>query len=425
MHDLRGLFEVDEAQFETLQGEFAKRGAELTVEDQEDHFAISELKAGIEDTNWRKNVISLSFQDASKEERAELVKQAAQLGERRQELTELLSTRQTGFMHRMMLLPNFSASHVPPGESEEDNVTISEHLLDRIHNGPDTPDHLEIGTRLGIIDNKRAAVLSGSKFSLLRGNGATLKRALLNLMLDRATELGYEETDVPFLVRPEMMQGTGQLPKFEGDMFRTESNEGNPLYLIPTTEVPLTNMLRDHTFTEDELSVKLTGSSENFRREAGRAGADTKGLIRNHQFPKVELVRIAHPDTSWDDYSEMIEESSGLLEMLGLPFRTIELCDGDLGIAAHSTRDLEVWLPSRNGWLEVSSVSNTGEFQARRMGMKYKDGQGKRSYVHTLNGTSVAVGRTIAAILENGLQADGSVEIPEVLHDYTKFDVIG
>ena len=208
-------------------------------------------------------------------------------------------------------------------------------------------------------------------------------------------------------------------------MFRTESNEGNPLYLIPTTEVPLTNMLRDHTFTEDELSVKLTGSSENFRREAGRAGADTKGLIRNHQFPKVELVRIAHPDTSWDDYSEMIEESSGLLEMLGLPFRTIELCDGDLGIAAHSTRDLEVWLPSRNGWLEVSSVSNTGEFQARRMGMKYKDGQGKRSYVHTLNGTSVAVGRTIAAILENGLQADGSVEIPEVLHDYTKFDVIG
>jgi seryl-tRNA synthetase len=266
------------------------------------------------------------------------------------------------------------------------------------------------------------ARLSGTSFSLLRNEGAVLKRALVSFMLDAAAQKGYEEVEVPYLVKPDAMVGTGQLPKFEEDMFMTHDNRGNPLYLIPTTEVPLTNLMSDHVFSEGELPFKLTGYSENFRREAGKAGQDTKGLIRNHQFPKVELVRIDHPDHSWDSFQDMIGEAKGVLDALGLPYRALDLCTGDLGVAALATRDLEVWLPSQNRYLEVSSVSNTGDYQARRMGMKYLDTDtGKREFVHTLNGTAVAVGRTMACILENGQQADGSVVIPEVLHNYTHF----
>ncbi|HMS23632.1 MAG TPA: serine--tRNA ligase [Candidatus Saccharibacteria bacterium] len=421
MHDLRVLF--SEEQFPASVEALDHRGFSLTETDQSIYQQIHTLQSEQDSLRADKNQISAQFRDSSEAEQALLRRVLGSVEIRMSELEESLADIEPSFHQRMLSMPNVSAEHVPIGESEEDNEVISTHGEPRTESW--TVDHLTLGTRLGIIDNKNAANLSGTKFSVLRNKGALLKRALVNFMLDQSTGNGYEEVEVPYLVRPEIMQGTGQLPKFEDDMFTTTDNKGNVLYLIPTTEVPLTNLLRDKIFTPDELPYKLTGYSENFRREAGKAGQDTKGLIRNHQFPKIELVRIAHPENSWESYYEMIDEAKFVLEALKLPSRTIELCTGDLGIAALSTRDLEVWLPSQNRYLEVSSVSNTGSFQARRMGMKFKDPvTGKREFVHTLNGTAVAVGRTMACILENCQNPDGSVDIPEVLQDYTKFKKI-
>lgn len=423
MHDLREIF--SEEQFGLTVEALQYRGFELTEADRAAYQEVRGLRSGRDDLRAEKNRITGQFKDADNQTRVELRGELATVESAIAETEESLAEVEPGFTARMLSMPNVSAAHVPLGDTEDENIEVSVHGEIRVTQGNGTLDHLTLGTRLGIIDNDNATRLSGSKFSVLRSKGAVLKRALINFMLDSSTANGYEEVEVPYLVRPDAMQGTGQLPKFEDDMFRTTDNKGNPLYLIPTTEVPLTNLLKTHVFTPEELPYKLTGSSENFRREAGKSGQDTKGLIRNHQFPKIELVRIAHPDKSWESYYEMIDEASMVLEALGLPYRNLDLCTGDLGIAALATRDLEVWLPSQGRYLEVSSVSNTGAYQARRMGMKYLDPEtGKREFVHTLNGTAVAVGRTIACILENGQNPDGSIDIPEALQDYTKFSKI-
>ena len=424
MHNLREIF--SEELFEQTAEALSHRGFDLTENDRETYYAIRAGETSIHETRAQLNILSKQFGKASEDERARLREQTSQLKGYVQEEESRLAVTRDQFELRMLGVPNISAAHVPTGESDKDNVVISEYgTIPGFPEDKPAVDHLTIGTRLGIIDNENAAMLSGSKFSVYRGKGARLKRALINFMLDAATSNGYQEVEVPYLVRPDVLQGTGQLPKFEDDMFQTVDNKGNALYLIPTTEVPLTNLMKNHVFKVDELPYKLTGYSENFRREAGKAGQDTKGLIRNHQFPKIELIQIAHPDHSWDSYNKMIDEASFVLNALSLPFRTIELCTGDLGFAALSTRDLEVWLPSQNRFLEVSSVSNTGEFQARRIGMKYVEPEtGNRKFVHTLNGTAVAVGRTMAALIENNQNPDGSVSIPEALQDYTKFDKI-
>lgn len=424
MHNLREIFSNEG--FGNAQEALSRRGGILTEADREVYYRLRALGQSEVDLNAVKNKIADSFRSADGQTREDLRARSAAAKFALGDIVVERGGIEPGFTERMWSLPNISADHVPAGDTDADNVVISQHGVDCIGaTQVVVPDHLAIGSELGILDSTAAAALSGARFSVLRGQGAKLKRGLTSFLLDNATERGYQEVDVPLLLTEKTMRGTGQLPKFEDDMFTTKGNNGNVLYLAPTTEVALANLLRGHMFTSDELPTKLTGASENFRREAGKAGKDTKGLIRNHQFPKVELVRIAHPDTSWDDYYQMIDEARAPLDALGLPYQTVELCDGDLGISAHSTRDLEVWLPSQQRFLEVSSVSNTGEFQARRMGMKFKEEDGTKRYVHTLNGTAVAIGRTIACLLENGFNpADGSVAIPEALQDYVGFDTL-
>ena len=282
-------------------------------------------------------------------------------------------------------------------------------------------DHVDIGTRLGLFDPERAAKISGSGFICYTGQGARLDRGLISFLLDLHTrDHGYTEMSPPFLVNRETMTGTGQLPKFEEDLFKTGLADRD-LYLIPTSEVPLTNIFRDEIIEPGKLPYYFTAYSPCFRSEAGSYGRDTRGLIRQHQFQKVELVKLVEPEKSYDELEAMVKNAEKVLELLGLPYRTLLLCTGDMGFSAAKTYDLEVWLPSQNTYREISSCSNCEDFQARRASIRYRnEAQGKPKLVHTLNGSGLAVGRTFLAILENFQQADGSVEIPEVLHQYLK-----
>jgi len=275
-------------------------------------------------------------------------------------------------------------------------------------------EHWALAEVNGWIDFERGVKLAKSRFSVLRGEAARLERALINFFLDTNATKGFEELCVPFMNNATMLQGTGQLPKFEDDLFKIE---GEDLYLIPTAEVPLTNMYHDEILTEKELPVLMTGYTPCFRKEAGSAGRDTRGMIRQHQFDKVEMVAIAHPDKSDEVFEMMVQNASDILTALGLPHRVVELCYGDLGFSAATTIDLEVWLPGQNKYREISSISNTRDFQARRAKIRFKDGK-KNRFVHTLNGSALAVGRTIVAIMENYQNEDGTIEIPEVLKKY-------
>jgi seryl-tRNA synthetase len=272
-----------------------------------------------------------------------------------------------------------------------------------------------LGEALGILDFGQAAKISGARFVVMRALGAKLERALAALMLDLAQEHGYEEVAPPLLVRPESMQGAGQYPKFKGESFETHDGE---LVLIPTSEVPLVNLHRDEILSEDSLPVRLTAFTPCFRREAGSAGRDTRGLIRLHQFNKVELVSITTPQNSAAEHERITGHAEKVLQTLELPYRVITLCTGDLGFAAMKTYDLEVWLPASGKYREISSCSNCGDFQARRAAIRYRDGAGKTHHVHTLNGSGIAVGRALVAVLENYQQADGSVVVPKALRPY-------
>ena len=320
----------------------------------------------------------------------------------------------------LLQIPNLPHESVPVGEDEGDNVEVR-----RWGEPKDFPfepkPHWEIGEKLGILDFKRGASLAGSRFTVVKGWGATLERALINFMLDLHKEKGYIEVIPPHLVKEDILLGTGQLPKFEEDLYKCERDQ---LYLIPTAEVPLTNLFRDEILSEEDLPIYLTAYTPCYRREAGSHGKDVRGIIRQHQFNKVELVKIVHPDSSYDELEGLVRDAEEVLKLLGLPYRVVELCTGDLGFSAAKTYDIEVWFPSQGRYREVSSCSNCEDFQARRMRTRFKDSSGRKKFVHTLNGSGLAVGRTLAAILENYQREDGSVEVPEVLRDYLKTDVI-
>lgn len=316
----------------------------------------------------------------------------------------------------LLNIPNVPNDKIPVGMSDADNPEYV-HCVTALPQFSFTPkDHQAVGENLGILDFEAAVSLSGSRFALYKGDGARLERALISFMLDLHATKGYLEIMPPVIVNEDILIGTGQLPKFREDMYELT---GEPKqFLISTAEIPLTNLNRTRTVAEAELPIKLTAYTPCFRKESGTYGKDTRGLIRNHQFNKVELVMLSKPDESYAMLETMVSDAQDVLKLLGLPYRVVELCGGDLGFSSAKTYDIEVWLPSENRFREISSCSNCLDFQARRMNLRYKNAQGKLEYVHTLNGSGLAVGRTFAAILENFQQADGSVLVPEVLQPY-------
>ena len=346
--------------------------------------------------------------------KVELEQSAARLDQIQAELQTLL-----------LAVPNLPHESVPVGADEHGNVEVRRWGQPRAFDF-EVKDHVDVGTPLGL-DFDMGVKLSGSRFTVMKGPIARLHRALAQFMLDLQTQQhGYTECYVPYAVNADSLKGTGQLPKFEGDLFAAKKGgqDGEPvpdnaaLYLIPTSEVPLTNFVRDMVVQEAELPIKLTAHTPCFRSEAGSYGRDTRGMIRQHQFDKVEMVQIVHPDKSYEALEEMTRHAETVLQQLGLPYRVMALCTGDMGFGAAKTYDLEVWLPAQNTYREISSVSNCEAFQARRLQARFKNAQGKNELVHTLNGSGLAVGRTLVAVLENYQQADGSVTVPEVLRPY-------
>ncbi|MDF1536615.1 MAG: serine--tRNA ligase [bacterium] len=338
------------------------------------------------------------------------------LGERIKENDERLKEVEKQLSHLLMTLPNLPHGSVPVGLDESANRV--ERVWGEVPSFDFKPlAHWDLGEMLGIIDLPRAAKMAGARFSLLTGSGARLERALINFMLDLHTsEHGYREALTPFMVHPSSMMGTGQLPKFEDDLFHVEGGE---FYLIPTAEVPVTNIHREEILAESDLPVRYTAYSPCFRREAGSHGKDTRGLIRLHQFNKVELVKFARPEDSYEELEGLTRDAEEVLRRLGLHYRVVTLSTGDLGFSAAKTYDLEVWLPGQETYREISSCSNFEDFQARRAQIRYRPWEGKGTrFVHTLNGSGLAVGRTLVAVLENYQQADGSVVIPEALRPY-------
>jgi seryl-tRNA synthetase len=316
----------------------------------------------------------------------------------------------------LLNVPNLPHASVPQGKSETDNVEVRKVGTPRTFDF-EVKDHADVGTPLGL-DFDTGTKLSGTRFTLMRGQIAKMHRALAQFMLNTQTEQhGYEECYTPYLVNAETLTGTGQLPKFEEDLFSLQHNDSK-LYLIPTSEVTLTNTVRDEIVPLESLPIKLTAHTPCFRSEAGSYGRDTKGMIRQHQFDKVEMVQIVHPDTSYAALEEMVGHAENILKALGLPYRVVSLCTGDMGFGAAKTYDLEVWLPAQNTYREISSVSNCEAFQARRLQARFRNESGKPELVHTLNGSGLAVGRTLVAVLENYQNADGSVTVPEVLRPY-------
>jgi len=329
------------------------------------------------------------------------------------EALEIQRVKQEELETIAMAVPNIPDDNVPDGADEEDNVEIKKVLTPPTFNF--TPkEHWELAEQNGWINFEKGAKLAGSRFSVAYDMGAKLERALINFMLNFNSKRGYTEISVPHLVNRAALEGTGQLPKFEDDLYKVDNQD---LFLIPTAEVPLTNLFQDEIIPAESLPIKMTGYTSCYRKEAGAAGRDTRGMIRQHQFHKVELVTIAKPEESDAIFEEMVQTASDVLTALELPHRIVRLCTGDLGFGAATTIDLEVWLPGQNTYREISSISNTRDFQARRAKIRYKDGT-KNSFVHTLNGSSLAVGRTMVAIMENFQNEDGSITLPKALDPY-------
>jgi seryl-tRNA synthetase len=354
----------------------------------------------------------------------------AQVGDMKAELeasAARLEVIQAELQNLLLAVPNLPHESVPVGSDEHGNVELRRWSPDG--HGPRSfdfaiQDHVDIGEKLGL-DFDTGVKLAGARFTFMRGPIARLHRALAQFMLDTQTQQhGYTECYTPYIVNAQTLQGTGQLPKFEADLFAAnkggqDGGEDNPtLYLIPTSEVTLTNVVRDEIVAESDLPIRLTAHTPCFRSEAGSAGRDTRGMIRQHQFDKVEMVQIVHPEKSYQALDEMTGHAEAVLQKLGLPYRVMLLCTGDMGFGATRTHDLEVWVPAQGTYREISSVSNCEAFQARRLQARFKNAQGKNELVHTLNGSGLAVGRTLVAVLENYQNADGSVTVPEVLRPY-------
>ena len=422
MHDLK-LFRTD---IERVRVALQNRRAQSALASLDEIQRLEEeRRAKLGEVEELKRARNESSQEVARRKRAgedasELIERGRGMGDEisvRDERVREIDERLRGLV---LEIPNLPDESVPLGASEDDNIEVARWGEPRDF-GFEAKPHWEIGEALGGLDIERGAKISGSRFYVLKGSLARLERALISFMLDRHTAVnGYEEVMPPFMVNSASMLGTGQLPKFGEDAYRTE---GDDLWLIPTAEVPVTNLHRDEILDAKYLPIKYAAYSACFRREAGSAGRDTRGIIRVHQFNKVELVKFVAPETSMAELESLREDAEGILKALGLPFRTVLLCTGDMGFTSCKTYDLEVWLPSQNTFREISSCSNFGAFQARRAAIRYrpldeKGKAGKPEFVHTLNGSGLAVGRTMAAILENFQQQDGSVLIPEVLRPY-------
>ena len=376
---------------------------------------LKEAKANFETLQAAQNAMSKEFGVYKREGKdiSELKKKVDENKIRIADALEVQRLRQEELEKLAMAIANIPDDDVPDGEDEEDNVEIKKVLTPPKFSF--TPkEHWELAEQNGWIDFERGVKLATSRFSVSLGMGARLERALINFMLDFNRERGFDKVSVPALVNRQALEGTGQLPKFEDDLYKIQDQE---LFLIPTAEVPVTNLYQDEILAADELPKKMTAYTSCFRKEAGAAGRDTRGMIRQHQFHKVELVSITTPAESDTVFDNMVACASDLLTALELPHRLVTLCTGDLGFSAAKTIDLEVWLPGQNTYREISSVSNTRDFQARRAKIRYKNGK-KNELVHTLNGSSLAVGRTMVAIMENFQNEDGSIDIPKVLHPY-------
>ena len=323
---------------------------------------------------------------------------------------------------KILDLPNLPSETTPIGKDERENIEVKRWGEEYKPTNPNILPHWEIGEKLGILDFERAVKIAQSRFVNLIALGAALERALINFMLDRHIVAGYTEVLPPILINSDSLRGTGQLPKFAEESFKCRDDE---LWLAPTAEVPVTNLYRDEILSSEQLPIKHCAYTPCFRREAGSYGKDTRGLIRLHQFNKVEMVKIVHPDASAQEHESLVANAEAILQALQLPYRVIELCSGDLGFSAAKCYDLEVWLPSANTYREISSCSNFRDFQARRANIRFKEkGQKGTNFVHTLNGSGLAIGRTMAAVLENYQQPDGTVKVPEVLQPYLKREVI-
>ena len=354
----------------------------------------------------------------NKQDATALIEETKAAREKISELEKNAEAAETEMREILVSIPNLPHESVPVGKNEQDNVEVRRWGAPPKFDFTPKP-HWELGEQLGVLDLNRAAKITGARFAVYWDMGAKLERALMNFMLDLHTkEHGYTEVLPPFMVNADSMYGTGQLPKFEADLFKVPHGERN-LYLIPTAEVPVTNLYRDETLDGSQLTVSLTAYTPCFRSEAGSYGKDVRGIIRQHQFQKVELVKFSKPEESYAEHEKLTRNAEEVLQRLGLHYRTVVLCTGDMGFSSAKTYDIEVWLPGQNLFREISSCSNFESFQARRANIRYRpEGKGKSEFVHTLNGSGLAIGRTWVAIIENYQQADGSVLIPEALRPY-------
>lgn len=408
------------ANFDEVKAKLAKRGEDLS---ELDKFVgldekRRELIAKVEVLKAERNEVSQKIAEMkrNKENADDVIARMREVGDEIKTLDEELHQVEEDLNYVIMRIPNIPHESVPVGDSEDDNVEVRTWGEKPGFTFEPKP-HWEIGTDLNLLDFERAAKVTGSRFVFYRGLGARLERALISFMLDlHSEEHGYEEMLPPYLVNRTSLTGTGQLPKFEEDAFLIEEED---YFLIPTSEVPVTNYYRDEILDGAQLPIAFTAYSTNFRSEAGSAGRDTRGLIRQHQFNKVELVRFVNPDESYDELEKLTGHAEKVLQLLGLPYRVLKMCTADLGFTAAKKYDIEVWIPTQDTYREISSCSNFEDFQARRAGIRFRREQGaKPEFVHTLNGSGLAIGRTVAAILENFQQEDGSVVIPEVLRPY-------
>ena len=412
-------------ELDTVAEKLAKRGYELDkafwqqVEEQR-----KSIQVKTEELQAKKNAGAkqVGLMKRNGENTDALMAEMATISSDMKQAEDALKALQDKILAAALTIPNLPDDSVPAGKDENDNVEMRRWGEPRQFDF-EVKDHSDLGEDLGLLDFEMAAKLTGSRFSVLKGQLAKLNRALIAFMLTTHTDkYGYTEMYVPYMVNADSLLGTGQLPKFEEDLFKLRGEK--EYYLIPTSEVPLTNSVRDKILDPEALPIKVTAHTPCFRSEAGSAGRDTRGLIRQHQFEKVEMVQIVHPETSMQALEDMTGQAEYILQQLGLPYRVIVLCGGDMGFSAVKTYDIEVWLPSQTTYREISSCSNCGDFQARRMQARVKDGK-KTELVHTLNGSGLAVGRTLLAIMENYQNADGTITVPEVLRPYMGVEKIG
>ncbi|MDM8313041.1 serine--tRNA ligase [Clostridium cadaveris] len=412
---------------EEVKAAMQNRGEDFDISQIDEVIALDEEKRGIlvkvEELKARRNQESKKVPQLKKagEDVTAIMEDMRKIGEEIKAYDDKVSEINEKINYIMLRIPNIPNDQVPEGGSDEDNLEIKR-WGEPTKFDFEPKAHWDIGTGLDILDFERAGKITGSRFALYKDLGARLERSVINYFLNTHTKNGYKELFVPFMVNRDSMTGTGQLPKFEEDAFKLKDQD---YFLIPTAEVPVTNMYRDEVLRGDELPIKHVAYSACFRSEAGSAGRDTRGLIRQHQFNKVELVKFAKPEDSYKELDLLVQDAERVLQGLGLPYRIVRICKGDLGFTAALKYDIEVWMPSYNRYVEISSCSNFEDFQARRANIKYKETpKDKPKFVHTLNGSGVAIGRTVAAILENFQQEDGSVKIPEALRHYMGVDEI-